>query len=341
MNSKLLIPVIVLCLSASSCKMVQLRRVRVEPSPVTVDVQVIREEASISQRSYVGVVEPAKEATVSALNSGTLDSLPVSQGQKVREGEVLFRIYSQPVRSSWEAAHAVLNQANDALKRARNLYEHGSIADVKIVELETKVAQAKAAAAAADASLEDCYVRAPFSGRISEILVTQGERVGLAQPVLRLIDEYGLQISISVPEGEMPGMQPGSRARVEFPSLDGKSVRASLKDRGLVAGSLSHSYKCSLSLRSQPAGLMSGMVCRVYMDSDNVRGIVIPADIIKLDSEGKYVWTVEGGTVQKTRIVPGGYSGKGVIVSKGLSEGDILIIRGASKVSSGMKVNVR
>ena len=46
----------------------------------------------------------------------------------------------------------------------------------------------------------------------------------------------------------------------------------------------------------------------------------------------------EDGTVEKKHIVAGGYSGRGIIVSEGLSENDLIIIEGARKVSTGMKV---
>jgi hypothetical protein len=84
---------------------------------------------------------------------------------------------------------------------------------------------------------------------------------------------------------------------------------------------------------------MPGMVCKVTvkeMDS----GIVIPASVVRTGMDGRYVWTVRDGRAEKRSVVIGGFSGDGVTVESGLESGDLLIVEGARKVSSGMAVKV-
>ena len=86
-------------------------------------------------------------------------------------------------------------------------------------------------------------------------------------------------------------------------------------------------------------GLMPGMAVKVRFESrEEGSRIVIPASAVQIDADGKYVWVSDSSVVHKRRIVPGGYSGKGVIVSEGLEEGDKVIFEGYQKVSSGMKI---
>ena len=65
-------------------------------------------------------------------------------------------------KSSHEMAHATLDQAEDGYRRAEQVYRSGSIAEVKMVEITTKLNQARAASA--DKALEDCTIKAPFDG---------------------------------------------------------------------------------------------------------------------------------------------------------------------------------
>ena len=47
---------------------------------------------------------------------------------------------------------------------------------------------------------------------------------------------------------------------------------------------------------------------------------------------------VRDGRVCRQDVKTGGFAGKGVLISEGLQEGDLVIVRGYQKVSSGMEV---
>lgn len=325
----------------ASCQQAHLKRVRVAPEGVCVKVQTVQNASTVLKKSYVGTVEVSKEASVSAPVSGTLEKLNVKQGSRVEAGHILAEINSQAVQSSYDAAMASLRQAEDGYQRVMKVYDSGSVPEVKLVEIKTKLEQARASARAAENALEQCRIRAPFAGELSDVSVHQGERVVIAQPLFTIVDVKDLEIAVSVPETEVFGVVPGDKATVVFPSMDG-TLEAVVKSRAIVGNVLSHSYKCTLSLLEGRKDILPGMVCEVYLAGDSVSGISIPADVVKVDSEGKYVWTVDASSkVCKTRVVTGGFSGRGVVVSSGLQPGDRLIVEGASKVSTGMKVKVK
>ena len=86
-------------------------------------------------------------------------------------------------------------------------------------------------------------------------------------------------------------------------------------------------------------GLMPGMVVKVRIDSGLGPEVVVPASVVRTDVDGRYVWTVsEDNVVCKTYVVPGGFSGRGIVISEGLSAGDRVITDGVQKVCTGLKV---
>jgi multidrug efflux pump subunit AcrA (membrane-fusion protein) len=58
-----------------------------------------------------------------------------------------------------------------------------------------------------------------------------------------------------------------------------------------------------------------------------------------MDSKGRFVWVVNDGVVGRSYVTVDGYQEQGVIISSGLQPGDKVIVKGAAKVSTGMKVN--
>lgn len=329
-----------------SCRQAQLKRVRVEAPQVSVKVMIVSQTDNVSQRSYVGSVQSAKATTISASYPGTLESVAVSQGMRLNAGDVIAVVNASSVQSTLTAARAAFDQASDGLDRAKKLYAAGSIPEVKFVEIQTKYAQAKASLDAATNAADECTLRAPYNCVVAQVYAHKGERVMPGHIVASIVDDNALEVIIPVPEAELASIPLGAVARVFFPSLPAvdeysKSFRATVKSKGIVSDDLSHTFKCTLQLKHFPENAISGMACKVFFEKDDAKGIVVPADIVKMDDNGQYVWTVAEGVVQKKMVTVDGYSGKGVVIRSGLDIGDMVIVEGASKVSTGMNVLVK
>lgn len=311
---------------------------RVKPvhsAPVTVRVAPVAAEVTHVQASYVGKAEAAAATTITAPYAGTLVDIPVKQGQRVKKGQVVARVYSEQVKSAFDIARASLSQAQDGFERIQKLKDGGAVADVKVVEIETQLAQARAAQAAARRTLEEGTLKAPFEGVIGDVYAQKGIRANALQPLVELLDRSGAYVRFPVPEGEILQLEPGMDVEVEVPAL-GSTFRATLESKGVVGQALSHTYDCLA--RVEDDTLLPGMVCkvRILMPAD-VR-ILCPASAVRTGAEGRYVWCVEQGVVVRKEVVVGGYSGRSIIVEKGLREGDLLIVEGTRKVSGGMRV---
>ena len=307
--------------------------------PVPVKVVVVESRPSAGVKSYVGTVRPSKSAVISCRYSGTLSELNVSEGDFVRKGDVVAVVESQTVKSTWEMAHASLRQAEDGYSRLMQVYGKGGVADVKMVEVETQLSKARASAAAADKALEDCRIKAPFDGVAGDVSAEQGVEVSAMAPLVRLLDISSVEVEISVPESEIAGMSINDRAVVSVPALGEIRFPAVLDSKGVSASPVSHTYACSMAPEAKVPGLMPGMVCKVTFE-DESHALCVPASVIRSDSDGRYVWVVENGKVEKRHISSGGFSGKDVVVTSGLAEGDAVICEGIQKVSSGMYVTV-
>lgn len=326
----------------------QKRTVETESAPVPVRVMKAERTEGIVLRRYVGTAVPARSATVSNIYSGTLTSVGISRGDCVKKGDILAVVGSQSVLSMYETAEAALHQAEDGYERARKIYEKGGLADVKMVEIETRLAQARASAKAASKAVEDCTVRAPFDGTVSDVFVEEGTEISALAPVARIYDMSAMEIRFSVPENEIGNLKIGDAATVEVPALAADGVesanvfKAKVKDKGISGSALSHGYECTLSLLEECREFMPGMVCKIRIDNAGKGGFIVPSSLVRTDGSGKYVWGVtEDMSVRKIYVTTGGFVSRGVVITSGLEDGDTIITEGVQKVSTGMKVKFK
>ena len=311
---------------------------RVKPvhsDPVTVKVAPVAAETTHVMASYVGKAEAVGSTIITAPYAGALVDISVKQGQSVKKGQVLARVYSEQVKAAFDMARASLTQAQDGFERIQKLKEGGAVADVKVIEIETQLAQARAAQTAARQTLEEGTLKAPFDGVVGEVYAHKGIRVDVLQPLVQLLDRSGTYARFAVPETEILQLTPGMAVEIEVPALE-KTFQATLETKGVVGHSLSHAYDCLARVADK--SLLPGMVCKVRVLMPSSTHILCPASSVRTGAEGRYVWCVEQGIAVRKDIVIGGYSGRNIIVESGLREGDLLIVEGARKVSGGMRV---
>ncbi len=306
---------------------------------VVVRVISVNPRQVLSSSSYVGSVEPSKSTTLLSQFPGTVDNVCAVRGRKVSKGTVLATVASEAVQSAYDIAKATLDQAQDGYERACKVYQSGTLTEVKMVEIRTQLEQAVSAEKSARKALEECKVTAPFNGVVGEVYVHSGERVTAAQPVMQIVDVESVEIHFNVPESEYSRIDIGTKAQVEIPALD-RTVTGEVAVKGVSASILSHAYDFTLKNISDPNRMMPGMTCKIRLESASEEGLfVIPASSVRTDSNGRYVWTVESDNrVSKRYVSVSGFSGTGVTVSEGLSAGDLVIVEGSRKVSTGMIV---
>jgi RND family efflux transporter MFP subunit len=330
----LILPLLVSCKEGS-------RKKEISKTPIAVEVVYVDQVQNALEDNYVGEIVASESVLISARHIGTMESINVRQGSVVKQGDVLGHIDSKNTKSSYEISQATLRQAEDGYERVKKVHATGTVADIKLIEIETAVAKARAMAAASAESLEECNVKAPFAGTISNVFIEKGVDVSLGTPLFKLVDISTIEIKIYVPEAEIGSIKLGKKARVEIPALNLSNVEAELTSKGVVATTLSHTYECVLKITSPVNDLMPGMVCKVFMAEENGQpSIVIPASSIETGTNGRYVWVVKDGIVAKQNVTVGGYKGKGVVISSGLQVGDAVIVEGAAKVSTGMEVKI-
>ena len=324
-------------LVASAVLLCGCKEIRKKKQPVQVPVRV--EEVTVGSlgatHSYVGTIAADKSVTLSFETGGALQRVCVRAGQKVGKGTLLAELDNRTARNAYEAAKVTLERAEDGYRRAESVYRQGSLPEVKWVEIQTQLNQAKSMADISKKNLENCSLYAPQSGTVGNIQAEAGMNVMPFQPVMQLLDMSRISVSVSIPENEIATLRVGQPARIRVQALEAE-FDAKVTEIGVVADPLSHAYPVSLQVVKPDAKLLPGMVCRVEMAEagDTAACIEVPMRTVQIGNDGReFVWTCVEGKAHKTFIRTGGFTGNGVRVTEGLKPGDLIITEGSQKIS--------
>ena len=310
-----------------------------EERVIPVGVLQIDTISGLVRNTYPGYLEEGQSVEMAFKYGGTLQKLNVRQGSHVRKGQTLASLSSPQLESTQRSAQATLEQAQDAYDRLKKVHDNGSLPEIKWREMVANLEKAQSAFDLAEATLADNTIKAPFDGTVASVNATVGENVVPLKPVIRLISTKGLAVKISVPENEIAKVQVGDSAEIIIPALDDKRLNGKVIEKSMTASLLTHSYPVKVLIEQPDDELTPGMIGKVVLQADVSKGIIIPANAVLINREGKFVWVAEDGRATRRKITLSGYSGSGVVVSEGLNTGDIVIVEGYQKVSEGMKVS--
>ena len=147
------------------------------PSPVRVKVMKVALSEQKTSGRFSGTVEEAAGTPLSFSVMGTVNAVSFRLGDRVEKGQLLASLDATSVRSSYDAAKAALVQAEDAYRRMKELHGKGSLPEIKWVEVQSKLQQARSMEEMARKNLKDCKLYAPFSGVIADKSVEVGQNV--------------------------------------------------------------------------------------------------------------------------------------------------------------------
>lgn len=182
-------------------------------------------------KDYVGTIEEKMGSTLSFEIAGNITSIRVDEGDRVSKGQLLATINPTTVKEAHRATLTTLKQAEDAYRRFLPLHQSGTISDMKWVEIESKLEQAKAAESIARQQLSHSTLTAPFSGVIAAKNVDMGTYVLPGQPVLKLANVAQVNAKVSVPEAEISHLHVGDKVKLTVAALSGAVFYGTISEK--------------------------------------------------------------------------------------------------------------
>ena len=311
-------------------------------APTRVKTQVVSPGMVDNAQTYVGVVEEREATAVSFTGMGVVRRMLVSEGQAVGKGQLIAEMDDTQARNLLSGAEAQMTQANDVLVRYKMLHENGSLPEVKWVEVQSKVAQAKSQLEVARKTLADCRLIAPVGGIIGKKLIGAGETAMPSQAVVSILDISTVKVKVAVPDAEIGGINASTSTNISVEAINA-SYQGGQIEKGVQADALTHTYDIRINVANGDRKLLPGMVANVRFISDGAQAIgskMVPVTAVQKKSDGSlFVWTVgKDSTAHRTVVTIGQTQGNYVSVVDGLNIGDRIATEGYQKLSEGTKV---
>jgi membrane fusion protein (multidrug efflux system) len=154
-------------------------------------------------------------AMISAPMSGQLTEFSGNDGDSIKQGQVIARFNCAQQEATKGRAKAEVNKREDILNTQKSLRALNAYSKADFVTAQNDVEVAKADLALTQTAVDNCEVRAPFSGRVANAPVRNYQFLQLGAPLLDLVNDEDLEFEFIVPSIWLSWLKPGATAKVE------------------------------------------------------------------------------------------------------------------------------
>jgi HlyD family secretion protein len=192
------------------------------------------------------------------------------------------------------------------------------------------VAAAEARVAAAQATLEQAWIEAPFDGTITSIEVQPGDQVGPGTVGFQLADLSRLFVDVDVSEVDINRVQPGQTAELTFDAILDQSYPGQVSEVDLVGSETQGvvNFVVTVALTEPDALVRPGLTAAVNLVVDEIQDVLlVPNRAVRVVEGQRVVYVLRDGRMVAVPIVLGTSSETNSQVLEGdLAAGDEIVL---------------
>lgn len=167
-----------------------------------------------------GEVNIDKEVTINAQANGQIESINVSEGQKVKKGQTLARIDTEILASNVEELKTRLEFAEYNYEKQKELFDRGVGTEFELEQASNQLNTLKSQLNTLQTQKSKSVVKAPFDGIVDEIFSNEGEMAGMQSPLMRIVNNEEVRIAANISEHYYTKIKEGTPAKAFIPTLN-------------------------------------------------------------------------------------------------------------------------
>jgi RND family efflux transporter MFP subunit len=276
----------------------------------------------------------------------------VERGQRVERGALLAQLDVRSARASVGEAQASLASAQTQLEAARKecerndaLVAHGAITKQEHERQTASCKQQLAAVAVSEArasstalAVGDGTIRAPFSGVVTERMVSVGDYVQPPSKVVTLIVSSRLRLQMTVPERRVGEVEAGALVTFSPPALPDRTFSGTVKYLSGEVRAATRDIVVEAVVPNADGLLLPGMFVNVNLHTGEQPMPVVPKAAIFTTGEEQSLYVVEQKHLALRIVQLGVQAGDDIAVEAGVAVGELVVVNPSPSMSDGAPV---
>ena len=323
------------------------------PPPPSLKVATLQKQDVTLENTYSTTMEGVQNVQIWPKVGGFVDNIYVEEGQKVKKGQLLFKLETQSLSQDAKAAQAAVNVAQVEVDKLVPLVEKGIISEIQLATAKARLEQAKSGHQSIAANIGYSVIHSPVTGFIGGIPFKEGALVSntMGQPLTVVSDISSIRAYFSMNEKQLLEMKArmslsegdGERAaqEVELIMVNGKTYPH--KGKIAMINNIINPTTGNVTLRADFPNpdflLSSGSTGKIRIPTTYTDVWVIP-QAATIDRQGtKMIFVLDGQAATPRSIDIIAQTQTEFIVAQGIEPGTTIVTEGVSKLRDGQIID--
>ena len=326
-----------LFISVDSCKESGKKKEGKEPSAAVSFIEgYIVKPSTVDETILIsGTLKPFEETVLMPEVSGRVVSLNLPEGQFVKKGTLLVKIFDGELQAQLIKAQTQLEIAQQTLSRQTELLKVDGISQLEYDQTRLQVNSIKDDIGLLKVQITKTEILAPYDGVIGLRSLSMGAQITPASPVATIRESDKLKLDFAVPGKYSQLIHKGTKVKFSVEGDDNKyNAEVMATEEGIELNT--RNLKARAVVNANKGSLVPGAYANVQLQLNEDRhALMIPTQSIILQERNKQVIVCKGGKAVFSKIKTGVRKASDIMVTEGLSEGDTVVTTGILFIKPG------
>ena len=318
---------------------------------------VVTEGQATTVLTATGYVEAERKADLSPKITSRITELNVTEGTRVKKGDVIARLDSTDLDAQLAEARANWINAQAELDRQKALHSQGVTTQSALDAATANEAATRARVRYIEALLDYTIIRAPFAGVITAKRAFVGEAVspfgsspsggGSGGAIATIVEFSSLYVGADVNEANLSKLSKEQPAEITLDAVPDKTYHGRLRQIVPAADRQKATVRVKVAFLDADDGVLPDLSARVAFTAQPTQGkearsrVVVPKAAVTQVDGRTGVFRIVDGRAKFTPVTAGGDVQGQVEITQGLQGGEKLIsLSGGAPIKDGEKVRV-
>ncbi|MCX7096466.1 MAG: efflux RND transporter periplasmic adaptor subunit [Methylococcales bacterium] len=220
-----------------------------------------------SANSYLRAQLKARQSTlISSEMNARISQLKLHDGERFSAGQVLVSFHCTLEQAQLSKAQASFDKKLKTFEVDQRLASLHSIGGLELAVAKAETEEAKADVRVAEAVLERCEIKAPFAGKVADVIARPFQSVRIGDPLIEILDDKTLEIEFMAPSRALLKLKPGKHFQITLDET-AQTYQAEITRLGGKVDPVSQTIKVYGRILGKSDDLLPGMSGAVELPS--------------------------------------------------------------------------
>ncbi len=319
-------------------------------TPITVEAEDVRRGSIIRNITVPGRLLANQKVVLKPEVEGKIKKVYFEGGQAVQKGDPLYEINDRVFKAKLKEAKAKLALAKQEFARASKLAANSAGSLKQKEKAQSDLLEAEAALDIEQHRVDNAIIKAPFDGYIGLNDHSEGAFIDQRTELATVIDSDPMKIDFKVPAKYMKQISVGQTVILTVDGFGKKEFKAEIVNIDAKIDGNVHSASVRASISNPRNFLKAGIFTRIkVIVGSKDDALLVPRGAVKSSGEEEYVFRVITGKLKNGKIVSQAFkipvvtglaSGEIIEITRGLREGEKIVVIGLDKIRDKFPVEI-